>query len=84
MALGAEQPATNADVERHGLAVSRNNPYSTPSIWPDNVAASPRHRRAHDQCLTNIVLRRRAALPLRALIAIRMCFVKLNRLMGVK
>jgi hypothetical protein len=71
MAMGAQPPATNADVERHGLAAIGNKPYPTLSIWPDNVAASPRHRRAHDQRLSNIELRRRAALPLRALIAIR-------------
>jgi len=69
--MGAQQPATNADVERHGLAARANKPYCTLSIWPDNVAASPRHRRAQDQCLTNIELRRRAALPLSVLIAIR-------------
>jgi hypothetical protein len=71
MAMGAQPPATNTDAERHGLAAIGNRPYSTLSIWPDNVAATPRHRRAHDQCLTNIVLRRRAASPQRASVAIR-------------
>ena len=53
MAMGAQPPATNADVERHGLAAIGNKPYSTLSIWPDNVAASPRHRRAHDHSPTS-------------------------------
>jgi len=62
MALDAQHPATNADAKRLGLAENRDKLYFTSSIWPDNVAASPRQSRAHDQCLTNIEFRRRSGL----------------------
>ena len=36
------------------LVVCRNTFYWNASIWPDNVAATPWHSRAHVQCLSNI------------------------------
>jgi CspA family cold shock protein len=36
------------------LAPEANSAYCSASIWPDNVAATLRHCRAHDQSLSNI------------------------------